>query len=331
MFLYRGILKKSLAITWRHKYLWFFGLFASLLSGAGRYNMSFSRVSKNWDESFFANFVHLTKSGVFNANTFSNLGLLFKQDPISTTVYIVFSLIFITLSLFLLWLIIVSQIGLVNNSAKIIKNNKGKKTTIREGVDAGIKNFWPVLGLNLIINSLIGFLAILIGLPLIFITVRSGGGIDLLYFVLFIIFIPLALIFSFLLKYAICYIVIKGKSFIDSIGAAWRLFIENWLISIEMAFILFFIDVLSILALGLAILILAIPYLFIAFGLSSLVSLNLFWILLILGIVLIILLVILAGSVIACFKLVAWTDLFINLTGKGGLSKIIRLAEKIKK
>lgn len=331
MFLYRNILKKSLALTWRHKYLWFFGLFASLLSGAGRYNMSFSRMSKDWSSNYFANFARLVRTGVLNGDILSNIGLLFRQDPISTTIYLVFSLIIVVLSLFLLWLVIVSQIGLINNSAKIIKNNKKKKTTIKEGVEAGTKSFWPVLGLNLVINTLICFLAILIGLPLIFITIRSGGGIELLYFILFIIFIPIALILSFLLKYAICFIVIRGRSFINSIGDAWRLFVKNWLISIEMAFILFFIDILFVMVLGLVVLVLAIPYLFIAFGLSSLISLNLFWVMFVLGIVLAIFLVIVAGSMLTCFKLVAWTDLFINLTGRGGLSKIIRFAEGIKK
>jgi len=331
MFLYREILKKSLAITWRHKYLWFFGLFASLLSGAGRYNMSFSKANEDWSNNYFANFARLIKEGMLNGSSLPNLGMLFKQDPVSATIYIVFSLIIIVLSLFLLWLVIVSQIGLISNAAKIIKNNKGKKTTIREGVDAGTKNFWSVLGLNLSINVLIYFIAILIGLPLIFITARSGGNVDLLYFIMFIIFVPLALILSFLLKYAVCFIVIKGKNFIDSFVAAWKLFVKNWLISIEMAFILFFVDILFVLALGLVILVLAIPYLFIAFGLSSFISLSLFWIMFVLGIIISIAIIIVGGSALTSFKLVAWTDLFINLTGKGGLSKIIRLTEKMKK
>lgn len=332
MFLYRDILKKSLKISWNHKYLWFFGLFASLLGGSGNFRMSFSKMGEDWNRNFFASFIHVMKSGSFNGGVFSNIGRLFTKDPFSATVFIVFSLAFIVLALFLLWLAIVSQVGLVNNSAKTIKSSDNdKKTTIREGLNVGMQYFWQTLSLNLIVSSAIFFLVVFIGLPLIYLTANASTAVNLLYFLSFIIFVPLALILSFLLKYAICFMVIKKEKAVDSIGRAWKLFINNWLISIEMALILFFVDILFIFALGLAALVLAIPYLFIAFGLASLVSINLFWIMFTVFIVCMIFLVIAGGSFLTTFKLTAWTDLFIHISGKGGISKIIRFAEGMKK
>ena len=332
MFLYRDILKKSLKISWQHKYLWFFGLFASLVGGSSNFRMSFSKVSEDWNENIFASFAHMIRSGVFGGGLFTNLARLFEKNPLSAVIFVVFSLIFIVLAMFLLWLAIVSQIGLISNSAKIIKSNgKDRKTTIKEGIEVGMRNFWPVLGFNLIIGAVIFFLAVFIGLPLIYITAKASTAVNLLYFLSFIVFVPFALILSFLLKYAICYIVIKKEKAIDSIGRAWKLFAKNWLISIEMALLLFFIDVLFIVATGVIILVMAIPYLFIAFGLASLVSINLFWIMFITGIIFAVILIILGGSMLTTFKLTAWTELFLQLSGKGGLSKIVRFAEGMKK
>ncbi len=330
MFLYRDIFKKSFKISWRYKHLWFFGLFATLIAGSGKYNMPFSRMGEAWNNNVFASLATLTKDGSFFKTLFSNLKMLYAQDMVSASIYTVMGLVFIFLFLFLLWLAVVSQVGLIHNVAEVLKEKSKSSPTLKKGIGAGVKNFWPVLVLNLFLNSLIIFFAALIGLPLLFIGTENVGYVSLLYLILFIIFIPVALILSFLLKYAVCFIVIKGEKFTNSIVHAWKLFVKNWLISIEMALILFLFDVMFIVALAFIILILAIPYLFIAFGFSYLVSQNLFLMLFVFGIFLSILIVIWAGSVITTFKLASWTNLFMYITTKKGIAKILRLAGRSK-
>ena len=338
MFLYRNILKKSLAITWGHKYLWFFGIFAALLGGIDSYSMSFSRMPENWNTSIFSALAIFFNGAAAGGNFFHNIIFLFKQDPFSATILATFILIIILVSLFLLWLAVVSQIGLINNSAKVIISD-GKKDwiTIKEGLAVGIKKFWQILGFNLINVSLVCFFAVLIGLPLIFLTPQSGLGIYLLYIFLFVFLTPVALIVSFLFKYAICFSVIKEYKFVDSFVEACRLFGKYWLVSIEMALILFIIDFLAVVAVGMAFLILAIPYIFAARILSLSIFMavgtdSFFQLALMLGMLLSLIFVVLAGAVITCFKTVAWTDLFISLVDKkGGLSKIARLAASLKK
>jgi hypothetical protein len=338
MFLYRDILKKSLSVTLGNKNLWFFGVFAALLTGVGRYSMSFSRVPEDWNSNFFSTLAVFYHQSGSVGNAFINLANVFKRDPIFATIFLSFLLILVLVMVFLLWLAIISQGGLINNAAKIIKSN-GKKegATIQEGIAAGVKNFWPVLGYNLLTVALTCFFAVLVGLPLIFMTVQSDASVYLLYMLLFILFVPLALIVSFLTKYAICFSVIKGQKFVDSFVEACLLFSQNWLISLEMALILFIIDFLFVVAMGMAFLILAIPYLFVArilsLGLFILIGADIFFpVAMIIGLILALGGVILAGAVITCFETVAWTELFINLVDKkGGLSKVVRLAEHFKK
>jgi hypothetical protein len=336
MFLYRDILKKSVAITFSHKNLWFFGIFASLLGGIGQYSMSLSRSPEDWTTSIFSAAAVLFGQGG-GGNFFSNLARLYSSDPVSATILAVFMLIVIVVSLFILWLAVVSQGGLINNAATIIKNNRKDILPLREGMEKGIQKFWPLLGFNLVGVALTCFFAALVGLPIIFLTASSSAWVFLLYVVLFIIFIPLALIISFLVKYSVNYSVLKEKKFVDGLVDAFRLFIKYWLISIELALILFIIDFLFVFILGLILLVLAIPYVFFARVLSlaffvTIGSANFFQFAIIAGLFLAVIIVVLGCAIITTFKTVAWTDIFISLVDKkGGLAKLERMAAGMRK
>ena len=66
------------------------------------------------------------------------------------------------------------------------------------------------------------------------------------------------------MKYAIAYVVIKGSGFVEAVKLGWQLFVKNWLVSLEMAFILFFINFAVGFGLLLLFLISAGPFLFLA-------------------------------------------------------------------
>lgn len=336
MFLYRDILKKSLAITWTHKNLWFFGVFAALLGGVGQYAMSMSRSPEDWTTSVFSALAIFGQN--VNGNIFAKLGHLFSVDPTTAIIFTSFLLIVIILSLFILWLAVVSQAGLVNNGAAIIKNGNSKTgVAIRDGLEKGIKKFWQVLGFNMIGTAVTYFLAALVGLPLVFLTATSDIRVFWLYTALFIVFIPLALIISFLIKYAINFSVVKDKKFVDSIVDAFRLFSKYWLISIEMALILFMIDFLFVFVIVLIVLVLAIPFIFIAriLAVSLFVMIgmdNFLQFFMTAGLFLILFFVVWGGALITVFKTVAWTDIFVSLIEKkGNLAKLERMAAKLKK
>jgi hypothetical protein len=335
MFLYRDILKKSLSITFTHRNLWFFGIFAALIGGVGQYTMSMSQTPDDWSTSVF------TALAIFfgqRGNVFYNFIQLYKSDPASAIIFSTFMLIVIIVSLFILWLAIVSQGGLVNNGAMIIKSNDRKAgLPIRDGLEKGIKKFWPVFSFDLIGAAMTCFLAALVGLPLVFLTAQSDARVFLLYVLLFIIFIPLALIISFVTRYAVNYSVIKDKKFVDAFIDSWKLFGKYWLISIEMALILFMIDFLCVFVLVVIVLALAIPYIFVMRVLSlaffMVVGADSFYqIALTAGLFLALIVVVLGGAIVTVFKTVAWTDIFINLVDKkGGLAKLERLAAGMRK
>ena len=64
-----------------------------------------------------------------------------------------------------------------------------------------------------------------------------------LFVVSFIIFIPLAVMVSFITRYASCYVVLKNYRFRDSFKLGITLFTKNWLISLEMALALILVSI----------------------------------------------------------------------------------------
>jgi len=323
MTLYRNILKSAWENTWKHKYLWFFGLFAALLGNGGELEVFFRSFNDRLNNGFLAELKDFSAIGFFSMHTLRNIGRLMMEDT-GTMLLVIFILsLILILGGFLVWLVISSQIALVNNSANA---KLGKKHDIQIGLDSALKNFWPVLSLNLIIKIVSYILFGLLTVPIAISLMRGDMfSYSVLFILLYIVLIPFILFFSFIIKYAIAYTIIKEENFYEALKSGWSLFNKNILISIEMAIILFFINLLSAFALVLIFLVLAVPLFFVITLFSgAFAHVNLFFI--IFGaIILFIIFTAFIGAILATFQISSWTYLFIELETKGGVSKIKRI------
>lgn len=322
MSLYRTILSQAWKTTWRHKYLWFFGLFATFLGAGGEYNVLFRGFSGNSEQQIFPGFQRIAETGVFSGQTLVNIEKIMKNDPFSLLTLLMVFLVVVIISIFMIWLSVVSQAALVDNSAKYLAN---KKVDFKSGIAAGAEKFWPVFGLNLVVKFLVYLIFGLVG----WLVILSAPW--PIFALIFVIFIVAALSLSFIIKYSVAYVVIKGSGFIESIKNGWRLFINNWLVSLEMAIILFFINLLAGLAVVLIVLTLTIPFMFLVMAVYQVSVTAGFWLMTLLAIVLLLGIIVLSGAVLSVFQISSWTGLFIRLIGKGGTSKIIRIANNAKK
>ena len=323
MFLYRNILKQAWTISWRNKYLWFFGIFAALLGNGAGYEILTKSFDGRAGNNIWAGWERFSATGIFSWQALDNMKVLIVEDSLSMILVLLILLTVLVLLGFLLWLVIASQIALVNNSASIIKK---KNSQFQDGVASGVKYFWPALGINFLVKIVISLIFILISLPVIL----TVGKFNLLtanfvYVIAFIIFVPLAIGLSFMSKYAVAYLVIKKSSFFESIKNGWNLFIENWLVSFEMAFILFFINLMVGLAVVLIILTLTVPFLFLGFVFYYLFSLTGFWLMFFIATISFLAVIVLTGALLAVFQIVSWTDLFLQLESGKAASKIMRL------
>lgn len=322
MLSYRDLLKQAFNITWKHKYLWFFGLFSALLAAGG--SIEYKILDQNINQG-------LINGALIGAGSFAqmiyalqNLGLgfinLFSYDILTIINSLTIILVCLTLIATLVWLAVSSQAALVINVKKILLNNKKKENilTIREGLTRGHKKFWEVLSLNVIIKLLVNTVLFISSLPLLLLAVKDSGSFVLVYVILFVIFLPIAVSLSLILKYAIAYSVLENEKFVISIEKAYKLFIQNWLISLEMAILLFIINFITSLAILICITVLFFPLFIVG------ISFGMYW-LVVLMVFLALVFVVLTGSALGTFQISTWTNLFIHLREGHIIAKLERL------
>lgn len=324
MFSYRALLKQSFLATWKYKHLWLFGLFAAIVAGSGswEYQLLTQNLNQNLIDgsySFFSQFV----TAVDLLKSFC-LGFveLFKYD--FWTILNAFTVLLLSLILMVtfIWLAVVSQSALVDDAKKILNTKKKEvKLSFRESLTKVSPYFLPVLGLNIIAKILVTFIFVIISLPLLLMAISDTWLLATVYIILFVLFIPLSMALSLVIKYAIAYTVLEEKSFVASLNHAWKLFINNWLVSLEMAIILFIIN---FLASGVIIVILSLfllPLLLLGFMIqaSGLVTLV---------ILIAIVVIALFGSALVTFQIISWTKLFLSLKEDYVVAKLERIFQR---
>lgn len=324
MFSYRSILKQAWAIVWKHKYLWFFGLFASLAVAGG--SMEYQFLAQTMDQGLI-NSSYQNLSGILAIGDLCQqlwLGVinLFSQNIVVILNALTFLLLFLLLVFIFVWLAINCQAALIDNVKKILSaKKKAPVFSIREGLTNGSRHFWSVLGLNILIKALICFAFFIASLPLLFLVASDNYTFVIIYTILFTIFIPAAVSLSLIIKYAISDCVLEDDKMVDSMKNGWKLFKNNWLISLEVALLLFLISFLASFILLLIIFILFFPifWLSLAFSLTWLSI-----IILILGLILIIVF----GSILTSFQITTWTNLYLHLKENKGIAKLERIFKK---
>jgi hypothetical protein len=320
MFSYRKILRQSLDITWRNKYLWFFGLFATFLGAGGEYQIINNIVESNGNT--FLNGINRFFA-IFNPDLWTSIGPYFSQDPRGALLSLVLLLLALAIFIFLIILSVSSQAALVDQ-AKRLFNNEKKEVNVSKGITIGHAHFWPVLGINILTKFLIAFIFFLISLPVI-LTISLSWIPLAVYVILFLIFVPVVIGLSLIAKYAIAYIVIKENKFFEAINNAITLFSKNWVISLEMAFILAIINIFVGIMILVAMFAVAAPFIILGIIFANF---AVFWLISFIGITILLLALICLGSMLTAFLINAWTKLFLELIERKGVSKIKRLKEK---
>jgi hypothetical protein len=262
---YGDLIKDAFRISWRNKYLWFFGFFAGgaggffnvppVPSGGGGDFDDFDPGGSDFSSSLAAR----AGQGVFE-----NVGLLIALG----VVVLLIVLVFIALGL-------ISQGALAESVAAI---DRGEQRRFSSSWRAGFSNLWRVLGYYvLFILISLGFLLV-IGIPLallvggtFFATESVGARVSVAVLaalvgigLLILIFIPLAIIGQFALRE----LVVRRERVVSSIGGGYRLFRRNlgrsllvWIIQVAVMLGAGIALIIAVLLLGL---VLFLPIIFLA-------------------------------------------------------------------
>jgi len=323
MFSYRKILRQALNITWHNKYLWFFGIFAALLGAGGEYQIINNIIENNGETTITG----LSRySFIFESELWTNLGFSFAQDPRQASIALIVLLLTLAIFIFLVILSISSQAAIIDQAKKLFNKEK-KEIGISKGMLIGQSHFWPVLGINILIKLLISFIFFLIALPVI-LTAGSNWITLSVYVILFLIFIPIIISLSLIAKYSIAFIVIKKNTFLESIKNGFKLFINNCVVSLEMAILLILINIVSVFIMLILLFAVIAPFIILGLIFSNF---TIFWLIAFFALTALIIVLILFGSMLNTFVISSWTKLFLKLLERKGKSKVKRLKEKTKR
>ncbi len=313
MQVYRDVLKIAWRELWKHPWLLFFGFFAALSGSTGEYRSVFVSYQYLLNE---LGLVESLKLAIYNNEMvqFGNQLMDFLNQPVET-VLLAFSLILAVLVGF--FIVTVSQAALIEAAGTA---SQGEAPKFKSGLMAGIKNFWSILWLNMILKFAVYLLLIVGTMPFLIYYLWSPSSDWSFYWIgiiAFIIFIPLALILNFVLKYAMAYIVLKGDTWWQGLERGLNLFLRNWLVSLEMAAVLFAIFMVLGMVLkyflteyfGLRLLTLAIDFRFASF-MELLPTLAV---------------VVFVGATYGAYQYLAWIFLFEKLDQGQAISKLQRL------
>jgi len=314
------MLKNALSITWRYKYLWFFGLFAALLGNGGAFNYGIKNFSKVESQGvWLTNLSESLKSWKFGLGKIDWYGIFTNFDLWGAVLF----LLMIFIGLFLLWLSIASQGALVYGI-------KAAKTQFfNEALRHGSKKFWPLLLVNIILAVAIAVLMAIFNLPFVILYLNTGGNVlwqTVIVILSFIVWVPVTIIFYLIAQYAVIYIVNYDKHIAQAIKDAWLLFAKNWIVSLEAGFLLLLINIITSILLVAVVIVLALPFVMLGLLASALASNGFLWFVIILGILTFIALLFLYGAAWNVFQVSVWIQLFERITGGVVYSKILRWA-----
>jgi hypothetical protein len=318
MALYTNVFKQSLKTTFHNKYLWLFGFFATLFGGSIELDLFNGILQKT---NVFVQGGILTNSGLFGSQLFSNLKLAaFSSDVIIIIFF------FLCLAIAVILVAIISQVGIINNTAGFVERDE--RVGLKVGIKAGMNHFWPVVVLDILAKIVVAVLLGIAFLPLVKTMDVSTFGSNALFIVLFLVVVLLVISMAFIVKYISGYIVIYSQRFRDAVGSGWKLFRQNWLVSVEMGFMLLFINVFISFAVVMLISVVAIPLALLTSFTMAYLSVQSFVIMYWLRFVIALLIFVAGGAMLTSFNISAWTILFLRLNKGGAESKIMRIVSK---
>ncbi len=190
---YWSLVSRSLRIIWKHKFLWFFGFFASSGVGGGL----------NWAE-----------------DAGPRLHDFFFVNP-GALVLVIMGLVIVWLVMFVMNLISTGALVAATHEA-----SEGRHVTFGYGWREGLRAFWRLLGVTVLAVVAFLFVTALCAVPVVLALFGGIPGIVIAVVIGAILFFPY-LAFVFLLSFTVTYaereVVLRRASVFDAIYAGWDL------------------------------------------------------------------------------------------------------------
>jgi len=316
--LYRIVLLEALRLSWRNKFLWVFGFFAAFATGGGVYELV-----ARWLNVVIVRGTSLTMPPI---RAFLLPALRPQGSAAQMAAAVGSIIVVVAVMAVFLWAIMISQGALIGSVSRIYRKSRG---SLARGFAIGVGSFWRVLALNIASRAGIVISLVVVGGPLLIAGLRGTSASAALAFASFLIFIPLSLVISFLAIYAVAAALSGNLSLGAAVKRSVEFFAENWLISLEMAAILLLANITFGVALVLALVPLSIPFILLFLAATVLGIPALFTMIFVVAAIAFLTLVAVAGSFLSAFEMTSWTLLYLHLSERKKIPKIIRTLRAI--
>jgi hypothetical protein len=221
------ILKDSWRMTWKHRFLWWFGLLIALGSGGGMQFRSIGSQGKNPQGEMIA---ENWKRIIDNYGTWIWIGI---------AVIIILAIV--------VWLLrIISQAGIIRSIDQI---NRGESTNFASGFSQGKVYFWKIFFIDIVISFLLLLLVIVFLVPVIFLFTNKAIVLGVLIALMAVaIFIPIAVMAGYMRRYSYYYIVLANLDVRAALENSYLVFRRNIIPSIILSLIFIPVSIIFLLA-----------------------------------------------------------------------------------
>lgn len=313
MLSYRDTIAAAWRVAWRRPWLWLLGIFAAALGNTGEFQLllnAFDRLG-NPGQAWWWPTAWVPAGGGAGAGV------------------LVATLLILAVAGALLWASVRSMNALFSASDQLLA---GRESDLRSAWRSSGGRFWATLGLTVIGKILTGVLLLAAVAPLV-LAIGTGsskatvivGGVAA-----FAIFVPLSMVIAFATKYGIAYAVLERRPFGHALADGWSLFWRNWLVSLEVALVLFAIGAAVSVALAAAHVVLLTVIVSLntvlgTAGLPVLTGAGGFLVLQLLAGLLMLPVVVIVGGILATFQTATWTAVFRYASSQRPIPKLLRL------
>jgi len=310
---YKDILAKAWRHTMLYPSLWIFGLFAAIVFGNGGELDRYLRYMNNLVAPTSPVNITFWTQQHWSGLVSQFIEKLSKGD----TTTIVFITLTIAAALISVAMMMVSVGALIAAAHK-------QTHTFAEIFQIGLKHAVQLFFLHIGAYVILAMCALALTAGVLVIGVTSVNQAQLvIVFISAIVFVPVVLILSFIVRYGANYIVLQNDHLAVAIKKAWLLFRRHWLVTVELSIIMFIALLLINLGVLLACFVVAAPFLYVVTAQAQLqaqaTSISL------IGGLVYISVVVLVGAILSTWQTTVWTLLFQRLQTEQPDSTLLHL------
>lgn len=318
---YRQALSHGWQMAKDHKLLWIFGLFATFLGQMGLLDLVAHLKLTDQHYTLYPALAHLGDNARFLLEWVATSGL-----PVASVLWLFWIIIVLVGAwLMLLFASVSSQGALIHGMAQFATSRKkNKHVDVDRAWHAGTSHFWRLLALNIVKKLGILISVALVGLASV--NIGLGGattGDQVLFFITLVFTVLVGAVLSLLVIYAAGYVVIEEMNLHDAIDAAWKLFRDHWLVSLEVAVVILVMNIIAG-AVGVLATALFIGEMAVVWAGALVLGSSFLWhVGFVLSSFLLLLFIVFIGTMLTVFTTAVWTYLFMVMHKKGIKSRVL--------